>query len=382
VRALISAVPAIGHIVPMLDLAQALQRGGHDVRFATNAERHGLILAAGLLPLDAGMSVAEMREERLRRWPETDRQPASAWATRMWTQIMAPSTLRSLLAILADWHPDVVLHDEGEYAGPVAAAKSNIPWVTHAWGSPLRPTSELADLEELASALWRSSDLHVPTFAGLYQYALVNPCPRFLQPDSPGTDTGWPIRPLSFDDDGELLEADAYVGFGTVPAFADALAELTAAVRSCTERGMRVVVTAPSETLRDELAAIDHDLVVAREFVSLSALLPSCKIAITHAGAGSVLASLSAGVPLVLVPRGAPSQLRMAQACETAGVGRTCIGLEQIDAAVSDVLSTPSIAANAESGSREIAAMPSGVELMARVEGLVKSQSAQFPRPR
>ena len=71
-----------------------------------------------------------------------------------------------------------------------------------------------------------------------------------------------------------MLQADAYVGFGTVPLFANALAELTAAVRSCTERGMRVVVTAPSQDLRNELAAIDTHLVEAREFVKLSASAP------------------------------------------------------------------------------------------------------------
>jgi UDP:flavonoid glycosyltransferase YjiC (YdhE family) len=373
-RVLVSAVPADGHIVPLLGLAQAVQLAGHEVRFATNLERHPLVVAAGLHPLEAGMSPVEMQEERRRRWPETERQPASEWATRMWAQIMAPSTLRDLLAIMASWRPHVVVHDEGDYAGPVAAAWADIPWVTHAWGSPLRPTGELSELEELASWLWVSNGLDVPTFAGLYQHALVNPCPRILQLGSPGAGIEWPIRLAPFDEDGELLQADAYVGFGTVPIFANALAELATAVRSCTERGMRVVVTAPSEDLRKELAAIDPDLVQAKDFVRLNALLPSCKIAITHAGAGTVLASLSAGVPLVLIPRGSPSQLRTAQACETAGVGRSCVGDWEIDAAVSAVLSNPAIVANASSAARQIATMPAAGEVAARVEALVAAQ--------
>ena len=139
-RVLFSAVPAIGHVVPLLDLAQAFQSAGHQVRFATNQERHRLIITAGLQPVDAGMSVAEMRGERLRRWPETERLPASEWATRMWAQIMAPSRLEDLLSIVADWHPDFIVHEEGDYAGPVAAAKADIPWVDHhAWKSALRP---------------------------------------------------------------------------------------------------------------------------------------------------------------------------------------------------------------------------------------------------
>jgi UDP:flavonoid glycosyltransferase YjiC (YdhE family) len=363
----------MGHIVPLLGLAQALQSAGHEVRFATNKELHRPIIAAGLQPVEAGMSAAEMRDERLRRWPETERQPASNWATRMWAQIMAPSTLQDLLAITTDWHPHVVVHDEGDYAGPVAAARSDVPWATHAWGSPLRPTSELIELEEVASWLWASNGLDVPPSAGLYQHALVNPCPRFLQNDSPGARVEWPVRPSTLDDEGELLRADAYIGFGTVPLFANALAELTAAVRSCTERGMRVVVTAPSQDLRNELAAIDTHLVDARHFVKLSTLLPSCKIAITHAGAGTVLASLSAGVPLVLVPRGTPSQLRMAEACERADVGRSCAGEADIEAAVSDVLSNAEIASQVAAGANQIAMMPTGASVALHVDAFVRA---------
>ena len=262
-RVLFTAVPAVGHVVPLLDLAQVMQSAGHEIRFATGAESHHLVVAAGLAPLDAGMSSVEMREERRRRWPETDRQPATEWATRMWTQIMAPSTLEDLLPIVFEWQPHVLVHDEGDYAGPVAAAKSGITWVTHAWGSPLRPTGDLIELKKLVSRLWITNGLNVPPSGGLYRHALVNPCPRFLQSDCPGVSVEWPVRPMTFNQEAEPLVADAYVGFGTVPTFANALTELTAAVRSCTDRGMRVVVTAPSQDLREKLAAIDRRLVEA-----------------------------------------------------------------------------------------------------------------------
>jgi calicheamicin 3'-O-methyl-rhamnosyltransferase len=68
-RVLVSAVPAVGHIVPLLSLAQAMQLAGHEVRFATNPERHPLVAAAGLHPVEAGMSPVDMQEERRRRWP-------------------------------------------------------------------------------------------------------------------------------------------------------------------------------------------------------------------------------------------------------------------------------------------------------------------------
>ncbi len=194
-RVLVSAVSALGHVVPLLDLAGALQSAGHEVRFATNEQSHGVVIGAGLKPVSAGMSAAEMITERRRRWPETDAQPVAVWATRMWAQIMAPSMLEDLLVQIAEWPPDVLVHDEGEYAAPVAAAGAGIPWVTHAWGSPLRPASELGQLEELCSVLWESGGGMVPPAAGLYTHALVNPCPPMLQGSPPpGASVVWPIR--------------------------------------------------------------------------------------------------------------------------------------------------------------------------------------------
>lgn len=370
-RVLVSAVPHLGHVVPLLDLARALQLGGHEIRFATNEQSHAVIAGAGLQPVSAGMSTAEMGEERRRRWPETDAQPVTVWATRMWAQVMAPSTLKDLLVRMEEWPPDVVVHDEGEYAAPVAAARAGIPWVTHAWGSPLRPASDLAELEDLTSPLWGSCGLDVPPAAGLYAHALVNPCPPMLQDEPPlGASVVWPIRPRPLEGRGPALRADAYVGFGTVPTFANARAELTAAVEACTSRGMRVVVTAPSGELRRELAGIDERLVDAREFVSLPSLLPSCQVVISHAGAGTVLASLAAGVPVVLVPRGSPSQLRMADGCQRAGVGRRCHPAG-VDAALDEVINDPAIAAAASAAGRQIAEMPSAADVVTMIKTFI-----------
>jgi hypothetical protein len=64
----------------------------------------------------------------------------------------------------------------------------------------------------------------------------------------------------------------------------------------------------------------------------------------------------------------------MADACEGAGVGRSCAGDWEIDSAVRDVLSDPTFAAKAASAARQIATMPAGVEVAARVEALVNVQ--------
>ena len=170
------------------------------------------------------------------------------------------------------------------------------------------------------------------------------------------------------------MEADVYIGFGTVPSLANARSQLTAAVRACTARGLQTVVTAPSEQLRRELAEIDERLVQAREFVSLPALLRSCKVVISHAGAGTVLGSLAAGVPVVLMPRGTPSQLRMADACHRAGVGRRC-DPAGLDAALDEVINDPAIAAAASEVARQIAELPNASSVVPLIASLANART-------
>ena len=325
-------------------------------------------------PVSAGMSLAEMRQERLRLWPETANQPAELWATRMWAQIMGPPTLHDLRRIMSDWPPDVLVHEEGDYASPPAAASAKVPWITHGWGSPLRPLDELAELTALTSGLWEECGLAVRPAGGLYAHALINPCPPALQAHPPGAEVVWPVssKDLEKHQQGPLT-ADVYIGFGTVPTFADAGIELSAAVHACIARGLRVVVTAPSEGLRQELQAIDHELVVARSYVDLGALLASSKLVICHGGAGTVLAALNAGVPLLLMPRGSPSQLRMAAACESAGVARRC-GADELGTAVNDALGDGSLIHAARELQRHMAQMPSPLSVVASIEALAGSQ--------
>jgi hypothetical protein len=263
-----------------------------------------------------------------------------------------PSTLNDLRRIMSSWPPDVVVHDEGDYASPPAAAKAGIPWITHGWGSPLRPLDELAELSNLTSGLWEACGPTARSAGGLYAYALINPCPPTLQVHPPGADVVWPISTQPLGDHDTPLTADVYVGFGTVPIFADAVDELTAAVRACTAQGLRVVVTAPDPSLREQLQRIDEDLVDARPFVALSALLASCQLVICHGGAGTVLAALSAAVPLLIVPRGSPSQLRMAAACAQAGVARRCRA-DQLGAAVQETIRDPSLTQAAQVARRD-----------------------------
>ena len=380
-RVLLTAAPSIGHIAPMLGVAVALRDAGHEVRLATHPSGHDVATRAGLDVAAAGMSEAEMLAERRRRWPETERQPPSAWAVRMFTQILAPTMAADLLAIVGDWRPKLIIHEEGEYAGPAVAARTGVPCVTHGWGSPLRPDGDLVTLEGDAAPLWESLGVDMAPAAGLYRDGLLNPCPAFLQPDAPGAPAAWPLRPTTLqeppgarasEEDWDTDLGLAYVGFGTVAHFADAPAEIRAAVGAVVGRGLTAVVTTTDPNLGAELEEVHSDRVRVRPFVSLPELLARCRIVVSHAGAGTVLASLAAGVPLVLMPRGAPSQLRMATACANAGIARIA-AIGDVAKAVAAMLDDEDMPRRLRRAAADIAAMPSPADVVPTLEAIVEA---------
>jgi UDP:flavonoid glycosyltransferase YjiC (YdhE family) len=379
VKVLMTSAPAVGHVVPLLGIGQALREAGHAVRVATHPDVHPLITAAGLDSAAAGLSGPAMRQERVRRWPETQGQPATVWALRMFTAILAPTTLTDLLVLCDQWQPDLVIHEEGEYAGPVAAARAGISWVTHAWGSPLRPIDELAALDQYARPLWESVDLTMPRWGGLYRHGLLNPCPPALQTATPGAALTWPLRtmPLAGLEDRSAVEQgwpDVYVGFGTVPSFAADEDALTAAVQACASRGLRTVVTTSDSAQAQRLAAGNPALVQADTFVALAKVLPSCRLVVCHGGAGTVLAALESGVPLVIVPKGTPSQHRMAAGCVGAGVA-VVAGSDpvSITAAIARVLDDDRFRDRAAALAEEIRGMPAPSDVVPVLTALAPS---------
>jgi MGT family glycosyltransferase len=104
------------------------------------------------------------------------------------------------------------------------------------------------------------------------------------------------------------------------------------------------------------------------KWLPLSPLLPHCDAVLCHAGTGTTLAALAAGLPLVLVPQGA-DQFDNARACERAGAARILMPDHITPAAVRDAVRTvlrddSSERAAARTVAAEIAAMPSAVKVV------------------
>jgi len=141
-RVLFTCVGAYGHFHPLVPLAQALADAGHEVAFATNQAFGVRVQHAGFEAIPAGVNEDVALAEFNKRFPERADAEGEAQGggrfVRMFTDIITPAMLIDLAAICRSRKPDLLIHEEGEYAGPIAATLSEIPYVNHGWGSPLR----------------------------------------------------------------------------------------------------------------------------------------------------------------------------------------------------------------------------------------------------
>ena len=137
-RVLITTTSGLGHVLPMVPLARAVQARGHDVLWATSAETCDWVEEAGISARPAGMALKDRQQEFWRRNPEARSLPPEKvpeiMFQAMFGAIAAPAMLVELLPFALDWAPDLVVHDAAEFAGPIVAALAGVPNVVKSFG--------------------------------------------------------------------------------------------------------------------------------------------------------------------------------------------------------------------------------------------------------
>ncbi|MFI1914231.1 glycosyltransferase [Nocardia sp. NPDC020380] len=368
-RILITTTPMEGVFAPVAPVAAALAAQGNEVLVATAPQLLGRVRESGLPGVAAGPDAPVAAAEAV-TLPEfaAGKQPWRIGAV-MFSRVMAPRKLPELRAIADEFSPDLVLHAPVDLAAPILAAERGIPSITYGTGLLLEPEL-IAAMSEWVAPLWHSAGLEPDEHAGLYRYGYLDPVPSSLQPDlGPAADIAQRIRPaVSGRADDELPERIrrlgdrpvVYVSLGTVPIFnqPSAFEPLLAGVA---DLDADIVVTVGTDTDPSALGAVPPNIHV-EQWLSLSALLPRCDVVLCHGGAGTSLAALSHGLPLVLTPRGA-DQFPTAAACRRAGAAQVLVPDEvtpdNIRAAVEAALHDNSYRGAAARLQAEIAARPS-----------------------
>ena len=367
-RLLLTSVPGLGHLHPVLPLGLAAARAGHDVRVATGSDRVEWVNRCGLTAQPAGLSLPELRARAAAReltGPELPR--------HLFTSIAVPPLVDDLLPLVDAWSPDLLLHEEGEYAAPLVAALRGLPCVTHSWSAPARSKDGRVLLDGPLQDIWQKYGLTGPVrqVGALY----LDACPPQLQlPDLTHLGTRVvPVHPNGFDGPPEpapdwlaaLPRPAVYVTLGTEPVFSrpELLQQLVNAAADAVP-GV-VVTTGPNPS---HAVAAPHAGVHIVQYLPQSLVIPAVDAVVTHGGAGTAVGALMHGRPQLVVPGPAPSQQASAARVAAAGVGLRRDWVDatpaQLRAAMEELLGRTDLRRAAEKVRDALTALPRPDELV------------------
>jgi UDP:flavonoid glycosyltransferase YjiC (YdhE family) len=355
-------------LYPLLPIGRALREQGHAVAVITSASMAEVVAAEGFELLPAGPGIAELIPPTLEAHPEL---AAEIHSMRAAVPLFADTRVQLTLpdALVAGaWRPDMVISEHADFVGPLLGAILGAQRVTLGFG-PGHPADWLDLATDAVAPHYRAEGLLPPAGGGLYQGMYLDSCPPSLQaPGFPRPTRSWPIRSEAYrapwattrtaPDFGKRANKPlVLLTMGTIFGKADVF---SAALAALTDMDVNVLVTV-GPLMDPSAISADPSRVRVERFVPIDLVLDRCDLVVAHGGAGTVLAALARGVPLVLIPQ-ATDQFINAERAVAAGAGLTLdpteFNIDSFKLAIQRVAGEPKYAAAARRIRAEIEAMP------------------------
>ena len=382
-RVLVSTTAGAGHFGPLLPFANAFQRAGHEVLVAAPESFTAAVGQAGFPHWPFADAPQEQWAAVMARLPQLSRDEAEALVIGdVFAGMDVRAALPRTLAAVEQWRPDLVLWENAEFSGPLAAERFGVAHarvgVSLARGEVRFGSLVAAKLAPVREAFGLAPD---PEGDALARCPYLTLFPRsFEDPAAPGPADAHRHRdghhrPGTADGAGEWPLV--YVTFGTVaagiPLYAPALTAVVGALAA--EAGIRVLVTVGHNGDPAALGPLPPHVRVER-WVPQDDVLAEAAVVVCHGGSGTVLGALVAGVPLVVVPLFA-DQPDNAERVAAVGAGVVVDpavatapeGAEEVRAALRRARQDPSYRDAAGRLAEEIAALPpadEAVEMLQR----------------
>jgi len=384
-RVLFTIQPGIGHFHAVGSLARALQRDAHEVAFACAPSFCSTVEATGFRSFSAGLDWLESDVDRT--FPDIQNlsleQQTSWFVTNVFGGVAAERMAKDLLSLCASWKPDVVVREEFEFGGCLAAERLGIPHAAVSLGL------------FFAVGMWKSligkrinelrTDLGLPEDPGmemLYRYlnlSFAPPSYQFFESKAPIVFHS--LRPTIFDRSGNERLPDwikflpkrptVHATLGTV--FANVKSVYLTIVEALVEEPVNLVITTGRNPLPKGFWPKASNLYVER-YIPHTLLLPHCDLVISHGGAATTMCVLSHGLPMILIPLSADQPFH-AMRCSALGVACVIkqpdqfgsylfdrfygeLSARSIRSAVKEILDNPKYKLSAERLRNELLSLP------------------------
>jgi UDP:flavonoid glycosyltransferase YjiC (YdhE family)/SAM-dependent methyltransferase len=340
-RFLVCLRPFFGHLHPIAPTARALERAGHEVVVASAEAFRDAVEREGFQFAPAGHDP---------RAPLPECQGGQGGVD--WSETVTRKKLDDLLALAAYTTPDVVVRDQTDFAGVLAAELLGVPCATLGPALFIPPPSWRTihgrRLDRIRAAYGLAPD---PRFDRLHPYLYLDVAPPSWQlPEAIQIDVLHSIRPVDLPPGGggEWCPPPtngrplAYVTLGTVYNRRPVL--LRALIQGAAAAGLAVVATTGFDQDPASLGVDDLPHVQVRRWLPQLDVLQHCSLVIAHGGFSTVMGALANGLPLVVVPLGSDNPVH-ARRCRQLGVGVTIppgrVDAEAVRDAAGSVLQEP-----------------------------------------
>jgi UDP:flavonoid glycosyltransferase YjiC (YdhE family) len=365
-RILFSSIRGPGHFHPMLPFMVACRRRGHDVLVAAPEDLRGTVERAAF----AFHPFAHPGDDAL---------------GRIWSRLPALSADEAGGVVVREILPDLIVRESSEYAAFVAAEASGIPlarigiMLAASEERILRLAIDSVDRLRTATGLaadggkaLRSEPIFTAMPRSLEDPEVLGP-PTTLRVRSVSDDTPKPL-PKWWDDDARPL---VYVTFGSIAGgMPTARGAFTAALEAVADLPVRVLLTTGHGIAPGALGVVPPNAHV-EAWVPQGDVLPHAAVIVCHAGSGTMIGALEAGVPIVAVPLFADQPQNAKRIAEVgAGVvveGRTATA-DALRTAIRQVLANDAYRSAAQRLAREIAALPTTDAAVDAFEALIAAR--------
>lgn len=307
-RVVFSSRPAFGHVFAIAPLARAAVEAGHEVIFASGEDFLPRLQRWGFATHKVGEAIEWGYKEAAAKFPHLLEPERPEFGARMFVDVLGSHSLSDMRTLIAETRPDLVVYEATDLGAGVAAAAAGIPTVCHSLSRSI-PVF-LDALRERMHVLWDEESAHPDVDVVTGEVFLDIWPPSMRTPEEQQlTQQHWSLRPVTWGDPGSELPAwikDApgpliFVSLGTVFWGKELL---TKVIEGLEELDCDALVLAGVDATPEEFTTKNGRVRIAG-FVNQAEVLRRADVVIHHGGAGTLLGTLSQGLPALTIGAGA-----------------------------------------------------------------------------